>query len=307
MSQNLTQAKIIKFTDDVQNELKVSKSQIVDVLRSGGMLYKTSVKGDSVNFPVYGSFEMKDRGAHESQILPDNPYIGRKSFTLKNYVSLIQTDVFAQEEVDFDEEKQVVKQIAGAMARSRDKAMIDVLNNVSTTTLKEFTNFDAAYNMAEATLTGMTVEKIRKLQEYYDTFGLPQEGRLLFIDPQSRTQLLREEEFKNFDYNTQKVLQSPGMEHTFLGFRIITVSDNFNESGTKIGGLPLGGASNTTRTNFACLAPCLAGAEADLKVGSIVIQFDIDFACHKILSTLRVGYGVTNARGIVKFQNDISL
>lgn len=304
MSQNLTQAKIIKFTDDVQNELKVTKSQVADVLKAGGMLYKTAVKGDTVSFPLYGSFEMKDRGAHESLITPDNPFSGRKTFTLKNYVSLIQTDVFAQEEVDFDEEKQVVKQIAGAMARSRDKACIDVLNAVPITPQKELTNFNTAYYIAGSITTGMTVEKIRLLQEYYDTFGLPQEGRLLFIDPQSRTQLLREEEFKNFDYNTQKVLQSPGMEHTFLGFRIITVSDNFNESGTKIGGLPLSGV---TRTNFACLAPCLTGAEANLKVGSIVIQFDIDYACHKILSTLRVGYGVANARGIVRFENDISL
>lgn len=304
MSQNLTNAKIIKFTDDVQNELKIQKSQIVDVLRSNGMLYKTAVKGDSVNFPLYGSFEMKDRGAHESQVLPDNPFSGRKTFTLKNYVSLIQTDVFAQEEVDFDEEKQVVKQIAGAMARSRDKAMIEVLNSIPTTPNKGNTNFDTAYQIAVSGTTGMSVDKILKLQEYYDTFGLQQEGRLLFIDPQSRTQLLKEEEFKNFDYNTQKVLQEPGMEHKFLGFRIVVVSDNYSEAGVKIGGLPLSG---NIRTNFACLAPCLAGAEANLKVGSIVIQFDIDFTCHKILSTLRVGYGVTNARGIVKFENDVSL
>jgi hypothetical protein len=297
MSVNLDNAKVIKFTDDVQTELKNRESVVVEALKSAGMMYKTGVQAETVSFPTYGSFYMKDRGAYESQITASNPSVGRKTFQLKNYVSLIQTDIFQQSVVDFSEEKQVIKGVADAMNACKDQAMIDVLDGGNYIVAASGTSFNVGFYLS-STPEVFSVDTVKKINEYFNDLGIPQSQRLIFIDAAAERQLYNDQEYISTDYNKRETLKDGKTIHYILGFKIIVVPNITNEFGQKVCGLMKTGSFTQC---YALHSEAVCGGEADLKVGSIVIQFDIDVACHKILSTLRVGYGIANNRGIVRF------
>jgi hypothetical protein len=92
---------------------------------------------------------------------------------------------------------------------------------------------------AVATVTGLTIDKIRLMKYIMDKANAPKQGRKWAVDPADIAYLLTTVQVTNSDYNTVKAL-SQGEINTFCGFEFINMN-----------GLPLDAATSTATRTFA--------------------------------------------------------
>lgn len=229
MSNQLSTVAITEFDAQVkQSYQSQGKLRGTVTLRSG-------VVGSTFKVPKIGRGVATQRLTPQNDVTPMNTGWSSKTGTMSDWVAADYTDIFMQQEVNFDEQSELAQVIAGAMGRREDQLIIDALDaaNQSSQTVA---------SSIGGTNTGLNMAKLRKSKRLLDAAGVPAMDRHYLCSAIGlNDQLLGTTEATSSDYNTVKTLVQ-GEIDTFLAFSFHMIEDRDE------GGLALSGNS---RSNFA--------------------------------------------------------
>lgn len=192
---------------------------------------RTNVEGSQVKFPKIGKGTATIR-VPQTDVTPLNVSYSQVTATMSDYIAAEYSDIFNQQKVNFDERRELVEVVSGAIGRRMDQLVIDALNASST-------SLTVATGIGGAT-TNLNIEKLIETKKLMDANNVPAEGRTMVIHANNLAGLLGETEIQSVDFNTVKALVSGDVD-TFMGFKFVTLGDRDE------GGLPL----PSTRTCFA--------------------------------------------------------
>ena len=192
---------------------------------------RTNVEGNQVKFPKIGKGTATVR-VPQTDVTPLNVTYSQVTATMSDYIAAEYSDIFSQQKVNFDERRELVQVVSGAIGRRIDQLVIDALN-ASGTTLTVATTVGGAG-------TNLNIEKLIEAKKLLDQNNVPAEGRVMIIHANNLAGLLGETEVQSSDFNTIKALVQ-GAVDTYLGFKFISIGDRDE------GGLP----KPSTRTCFA--------------------------------------------------------
>jgi hypothetical protein len=198
---------------------------------AGVIRERTNVEGNQVKFPKIGKGTATIR-VPQTDITPLNVSYSQVTATMSDFIAAEYSDLFNQQKVNFDERRELVQVVSGAIGRRMDQLVIDALNAASAPSTVATTVGGAG--------TNMNLAKLLAAKKALDTKNVPAEGRCMLIHANGLAALLDETELTSSDFATVKAL-STGEIDTFLGFKFITLGDRDE------GGLPL----PSTRTCFA--------------------------------------------------------
>jgi hypothetical protein len=225
MSQNLTKLSVIEF-----DALVKQAYQSAGFLLRGTMQERRNVVGSQVRFQKIGKGRAKQK-APQDDVVPMNVDYTPVTATMQNWVAPEYTDIFDQQEVNFDEKQALARVIGMAIGRTMDQIAIDALTASGT-----------ANTIAHGGV-GFTFDKLLKLVEFMDKKAVPYANRFLAITAAQQTNLLSETKLTSHDYITRKALDSGSLNDTMLmGFKVKVIPE-MDE-----GGLPI---ATTTRKCFA--------------------------------------------------------
>lgn len=218
MSNQLPNAFIAQFDAEVKQAYQ-GMSKLRGTCRT-----RTGVNGSTHRFPKIGKGVAQPR-IFQADVTPMNVGHSNATAVLSSWVAPEYTDLFAQQQVNFDERRELVKVVAGSLGRRLDQLIIDEA-------------FNAAGLLAVPQNTGgsdaMNVPKLRRTKRLMDKNGVPSEGRHIAISADALDQLLGSVQVTSADYNGVRALVS-GDVNTFLGFNFHVIEDRAE------GGLPLNG------------------------------------------------------------------
>jgi len=192
---------------------------------------RTNVEGNQVKFPKIGKGTATVR-VPQTDVTPLNVSYSQVSASMSDFIAAEYSDIFSQQKVNFDERRELVEVVSGAIGRRMDQLVLDALN-ASSTSLTVATTIGGAG-------TNMNIEKLIETKKLMDTNNVPSEGRTMIIHANNLAGMLGETEITSADFATVKALVS-GEVDTFMGFKFVTLGDRDE------GGLPL----PSTRTCFA--------------------------------------------------------
>ena len=192
---------------------------------------RTNVEGNQVKFPKIGKGTATVR-VPQTDVTPLNVSYSQVTASMSDYIAAEYSDIFNQQKVNFDERRELVEVVSGAIGRRMDQLVLDALN-ASSTSLTVATTIGGAG-------TNLNIEKLIETKKLMDANNVPSEGRCMVIHANNLAGLLGETEIQSVDFNTVKALVSGDVD-TFMGFKFVTLGDRDE------GGLPL----PSTRTCFA--------------------------------------------------------
>jgi len=192
---------------------------------------RTNVEGNQVKFPKIGKGTATVR-VPQTDVTPLNVSYSQVTASMSDYIAAEYSDIFSQQKVNFDERRELVEVVSGAIGRRMDQLVLDALN-ASSTSLTVATTIGGAG-------TNMNIEKLIEAKKLLDANNVPSEGRCMIIHANNLAGMLGETEITSADFATVKALVS-GEVDTFMGFKFITLGDRDE------GGLP----KPSTRTCFA--------------------------------------------------------
>jgi hypothetical protein len=198
---------------------------------AGVVRERTNVEGSQVKFPKIGKGTATVR-VPQTDVTPLNVSYSQVTATMSDFIAAEYSDIFNQQKVNFDERRELVQVVSGAIGRRMDQLVIDALNAASSPST-------VATSIGGAG-TNMNLAKLLAAKKALDTKNVPAEGRCMIIHANGLAALLDETELTSGDFATVKAL-STGEIDTFLGFKFITLGDRDE------GGLPI----PSTRTCFA--------------------------------------------------------
>lgn len=189
---------------------------------------RTGIVGSTHRFPVMGKGMAQPR-VYQSDVTPMNIAHSNKTVILEPWLAPEYTDLFAQQQVNFDERRELVKAVAAAMGRRRDQLVIDnALTAANTNTVAVDVGGNNAFNVA----------KMRRAKKIMDANGVPSENRHMAISATCMEQLLGSTQATSIDYNAVRALVD-GNINSYLGFNVHLIEDRDE------GGLPLVGNNRT--------------------------------------------------------------
>jgi len=192
---------------------------------------RSNVEGNQVKFPKIGKGTATVR-VPQTDVTPLNVSYSQVTASMSDFIAAEYSDIFSQQKVNFDERRELVQVVSGAIGRRMDQLVIDALN-ASGTSLTVATTVGGAG-------TNLNIEKLIEAKKLMDQNNVPAEGRVMIIHANNLAGLLGETEVQSSDFNTIKALVQ-GAVDTYLGFKFISIGDRDE------GGLPL----PSTRTCFA--------------------------------------------------------
>jgi|TARA_R110000787_G_scaffold88573_1_gene187938 N4-gp56 family major capsid protein len=198
---------------------------------AGVVRERSGVEGNQVKFPKIGKGTATVR-VPQTDVTPLNVSYSQVTATMSDFIAAEYSDIFSQQKVNFDERRELVQVVAGAIGRRMDQLVIDALNAASAPST-------VATGVGGST-TNMNLAKLLAAKKALDVKNVPAEGRCMVIHANGLAALLDETELTSSDFATVKAL-STGEIDSFLGFKFITLGDRDE------GGLPL----PSTRTCFA--------------------------------------------------------
>jgi hypothetical protein len=198
---------------------------------AGVVRERTNVEGSQVKFPKIGKGTATIR-VPQTDVTPLNVSYSQVTATMSDYIAAEYSDIFSQQKINFDERRELVQVVSGAIGRRMDQLVIDALSG-SGTSLTVATTVGGAG-------TNMNLAKLLEAKELLDTGNVPAQDRCMLIHASGLAALLDDTKIASSDYAAVKALVQ-GQLDTFLGFKFITIGDRDE------GGLP----KPSTRTCFA--------------------------------------------------------
>ena len=201
---------------------------------------RTNVKGDTYNFRKMGK-GMANQKSTSDLVTPMDVSNSLIPCTLANWNAPEYTDIFDQEEVNFDEKSELAEVIAGAIGRREDQFIIDAME-ASTPVIT-----------AAPTAGGLTLAKLTYAASQLSNQGVPAADRYIAIEAYALEDLLADTTIGSTDYNTVRLMMS-GSVDTFMGFKF-----KFVESRDEGGLVDSGTVANCWTWHKAAIGVALAG------------------------------------------------
>lgn len=218
----------IAFVKQFEAEVKQAYQGMAKLM--GTVRTRTGVVGSQVQFPKIGK-GLAQQHIPQADVTPMNVSHSNKTATLSDWDAPEYTSIFDQQKVNFDERRELVKVIAGAIGRRSDQLVLDAAALSATLSVAKTVGANQALN----------IEKLRRAKRLMDDKGVPSSDRTLAISSIGLEQLLGSTQATSADYNSVKALVNGDLK-TFLGFNFITIESRDE------GGLPL---STNDRTCYA--------------------------------------------------------
>lgn len=223
MSKSLTTAAINSF-DDIVKQSYQAEGQLRRHMR-----VKSGVVGSTHRFTKIGKGQATPR-IPQTDVVPMNIGYTNATATLADWNAPEYTDIFDQQKVNFDEQRQLAFVVASAIGRREDQIIIDAIDAASASTTVS-TN-------EGGTGTNLNTSKFRAAKKGLDALGVPMSDRKMIVHANNIYGLLGDTTATSADFNTIRALVD-GTINTWLGFEVISLP-NYDE-----GGLPLSGAVRT--------------------------------------------------------------
>lgn len=278
----------------------------LDEAKLGAVIRKQSgITAGTYEF-IKGGYNMARQVSNGESVIPNNTAYNKIQVVLQNWASADYSTIFDKDKITFDEISYLSKSIGGALGRIIDQIIINMFNAVVGVNTKPTVD---APNMAvikgdgtfptSATLpiaadrVPFSVAAIRKAASLMNSLGVPSDGRVLALTPESIDAMLQDTSVTSILTNTVRPLTN-GMVDMFLGFKIISIGQRPE------GGLPdsvyVSGANG--KTNFA-----FHMESAGLAMGTdpkVAVNYVPDKRSWLVDGTLSANAGVIDPNGIVK-------
>lgn len=226
MSKSLNVAAIQSFDDLVKQAYQGS-----GVLRPT-LRVKTGVRGSSHRFTVIGRGVATPR-IPQTDVVPMNVAYTNATATISDWNAPEYTDVFDQQKVNFDEQRQLASVIAMAIGRREDQLGLDALAASGTT--KQISTDEGGVG------TNLNTAKYRKAKQLLDQSGVGKPERIMLVHANNIFGLLGDTTATSADFATIRALVN-GEIDTWLGFKTVPLEDR-DEGGLAI--------AASVRTGFA--------------------------------------------------------
>lgn len=200
---------------------------------------KRNVIGSSVQFRRTGEVISTPTG-YGQKVTSQNPGVAVPSATLQKHTTPVAVDDVEELTVNFDAKMESAFSIGQAMGRRSDQICLDALGAVTYAA----TPSDTQGTLIAAGTTGFDYTKYTQLVEAFEDRGVPPSDRCVAVAARQFRQLLNEQEFTNFFYTTNRVLDY-GMLRDFLGVNFIIIP------AMSEGGIPDGAGGATEYRAFA--------------------------------------------------------
>ena len=92
---------------------------------------RTNVEGNQVKFPKIGKGTARVR-VPQREVTPLNVSYSQVTASMSDYIAAEYSDIFSQQKVNFDERRELVEVVSGAIGRRMDQLVLDALNASST-------------------------------------------------------------------------------------------------------------------------------------------------------------------------------
>lgn len=227
MSKNLSIAFIQSFDDLVKQSY-----QGIGILRPT-VRVRSNIVGSSHRFTVIGKGLATPR-VPQTDVVPMNVGYTNATANITDWNAAEYTDIFDQQKVNFDEQRQLAFVVAGAIGRREDQLIIDAMDASGTSKTVPTSEGGADTNLNTA--------KMRKAKQLLDQSGVPQSDRHCVVHANNIFGLLGDTTATSSDFNTIRALVD-GQINTWLGFDMHMMEDRDE------GGLPF--AAGDVRTGFA--------------------------------------------------------
>ena len=202
MSKNLSAVAVQEFD-----------SMVKQAYQGMGMLkpavtVRNNVVGDIYKFRRMGK-GLANQKSTSDLVTPMDVTHEFKNATLQNWNAPEYTDIFDQQEVNFDEKQELANTIAGALGRRCDQLVIDAMDASTPLT-----------SPVTGSTTNLTMEKVISAQVELRDQGVPSSELFAVIEAGGLGGLLNDEKATSGDYQAIKALVS-GEINTLVGFQFI--------------------------------------------------------------------------------------
>lgn len=221
MSTTLNQAFISQFEAEV-------KQAYQGMAKLGGTCRtRNNVVGSTIRFPKMGKGLAQPR-VPQTDVTPMNVTHSNVTATLADWAAPEYTDIFDQQKVNFDEKRELVHVVAGALGRRLDQIQLNAITLPGTNTVVKTLGGVDAFNLA----------KIRRAKKIMDANGVPSSNRHFAVSAAAMEQLLGQTAATSSDFQTVKALVD-GQINSMCGFVFHMIEDRVE------GGLELAGNDRT--------------------------------------------------------------
>lgn len=281
MSINLDNVLEQIFVSEVQHKFQ-EKSELRGTVR-----IKNAKGAEKVQFPLMGKGRARQRTSVQTPVVPMDIEHTPKIATVTNWEAPEFTDIFKNNQVSFDERRELVQTVGMALGRQLDQIIIDQFDATS------FTKTVATNISGSA--DNLTVEAIKDAARQLDLDGVPNSDRFFVCHASGFHHLLDDDKTTSSDFVRGQALET-GRLAGFYGFTIVMLGDRDE------GGLPQ--PTGTTRSNWAFHKSAMGLAlNMDIKT---TVDWVPTHAAHLVLGLLSAGAVVIDPTGVVEITTDES-
>lgn len=208
-----------KFSINFDNEYQMVERKLSNVTQE-----YHNIEGSDYVVKVAKYYDLASRGAYGSDIARQIVQYRKQLVEMKDYTTLVSSDIFEQALVNASEIQNEARQAAWALGRIQDQV---ILNGMLSSTPDNTVSATSNLNLAA----------LQETKQNLDDQDVPSNGRIYVGTYSQQRSLLGETETTSTDYNTQKTLVL-GQIGEFYGFKFIWISDGMSTGGlTKSGGI----------------------------------------------------------------------
>lgn len=212
---------------------------------------------------------------------------------VKFYDVSLTVDPVEQKQINYSEEQYLINSAKLAMARRRDVVILDAITATTTTNVvpKDVSGVDA----------GLTLEALQETAAIMDDASIPEEGRVMVVNPRQLHNLMKNVKTTSSDYNTVKALVN-GQIDSFYGFKFIKVP-KFQVTPGIDAGIPVDSVNDET------FAYAFVASGNESCPVAVAVNTDINFQTDKlphmgfstlIYGLLGLGAKIIDEKGLVK-------
>ncbi len=216
MSKTLSSVAVIEFDSMVKHAYQGMG------LMKPAVTIRNNVVGDTYKFRRMGKGLANQKSTSDLVTLMDVAH-EFKIASLSNWNAPEYTDIFDQQDVNFDEKQELASTIAGALGRRCDQLVIDAMNS-STPDAADIAHGNAALSM----------NKVIEAQVALRKNGVQNANLYAAVNSAGLGGLLKDEKATNADYQTIKALVT-GDVNSLAGFTFIILEDR-SEGGLTVAG-----------------------------------------------------------------------
>ena len=206
MSKTLSSVAVIEFDSMVKHAYQGMG------LMKPAVTIRNNVVGDTYKFRRMGK-GLANQKSTSDLVTPMDVAHEFKIASLSNWNAPEYTDIFDQQDVNFDEKQELASTIAGALGRRCDQLVIDAMNS---------SNPDAA-DIAHGRLA-LSMNKVIEAQVALRKNGVQNANLYAAVNSAGLGGLLKDEKATNADYQTIKALVT-GDVNSLAGFTFIILED----------------------------------------------------------------------------------